>query len=380
MDKVFIGILVLLEICFVGVVLLDLVVWLRKKISHRQVIIWRNQKEWEDAVCVCAQKWSKKMPTVPLKDEERLIIIDILRKQYKHSALQGWQYAQLISGLKANDRKIEPITEESFSISEIDDGYAIYHAWKAQLISDDTALKLTEKYVSVVNKHIKENGLIEYREGFGDVYIVDTIAFVCPILIRYGVITGQHRYIDLAIKQIKNYYENAYIEKYGLYAHGYNSVTRTPCESIGWGRGTGWYLLGILYCYQELHDGKDKKWIYDRMIEASKNIMKYQRIDGGWSTQLVSNWNYDSSATAIFATFLFNIYSITHDVNCLKSGERAIAKLMASTRKDGAIEYCEGACHGLGKYSINYGISPFAQGMVLDMIDAYRKINVNKDL
>ena len=190
----------------------------------------------------------------------------------------------------------------------------------------------------------------------------------------------QSRYIYLAIKQIKNYYENAYIEKYGLYAHGYNSVTRTPCESIGWGRGTGWYLLGILYCYQELHDGKDKKWIYDRMIEASENIMKYQRIDGGWSTQLVSNWNYDSSATAIFATFLFNVYSIIHDDNCLKSGERALAKLMASTRKDGAIEYCEGACHGLGKYSINYGISPFAQGMVLDMIDAYTKINVNKDL
>lgn len=381
MNKVFIGILIILEIIFIGVIILDIFVWIRKKISYRQVIVWNNQKEWENAVCACAQKWSKKMPTVPLKDEERLIIIDMLRKQYKHGALQGWQYAQLISGLKANNKKIGKLNDELFSISEIDDGYAIYHAWKAQLINENTALRLTEKYLAIVNKHTKETGLIEYREGFGDIYIVDTIAFVCPILVRYGVVTGKHRYIDLAIKQIKSYYENAYIEKYGLYAHGYNSVTNTPCESIGWGRGTGWYLLGILYCCQELYDGEEKTWIYERMIEATKNVLKYQRMDGGWSTQLISNWNYDSSATAIFATFLFNVYSMTHDDNCLKAGEKALAKLMASTRKDGAIEYCEGACHGLGKYSKNYGISPFTQGMVLDMIEAYEKINlISRDL
>ena len=370
MAKVIMCILALLGVFFTGTISLDIIVWVRKKISHRQVGEWNHQQEWATAVCTCAQKWSRKMPTVPLKDEERLIIIDIVRKQYKHSSLQGWQYAQLISGLIANNKKIDKLNEESFSISEIDDGYAIFHAWKAQVINEDIALRLTEKYLEVVNKHTKENGLIEYREGFGDVYIVDTIAFVCPILVRYGVVTGNPEYVDLAIKQIKNYYENAYIEKYGLYAHGYNAMTNTPCESIGWGRGTGWYLLGILYCYQELSEIDEKKWLDDRMIEAAKNILRYQRTDGGWSTQLVSNWNYDSSATAMFGTFLFHLYSITHNIAYLKAGQKALVKLMSSTRRDGAIEYCEGACHGLGKYSNNYGISPFTQGMVLEMIAA----------
>lgn len=373
MGKAIICLFAFFGVVSMGIFLLDAITWFRKKLSHKRVIMWKNRQEWESAVCTCAEKWIKKMPIVPLKDEERLIIIDMLRKQYKHSALQGWQYAQLISGLSVNNRQIKKLTESSFLISEIDDGYTIYQAWKSRLIDEDTAIKLTEKYLKIVKMRTKASGLIEYRDGFGDVCIVDTIAFVCPILVRYGVTIKKHEYVDLALKQIRTYYENAYLEKCGLYAHGYHTVTHTPCESIGWGRGTGWYLLGVLYCWQEIYESDEKKWLYDRMIEAAENIMKCQRTDGGWSTQLVSNWNYDSSATAIFGAFLFHVYEITHNVVIKEAGQRALEKLMTSTRKDGAIEYCEGACHGIGKYSINYSISPFTQGMVLDMIAESKK-------
>ena len=353
---------------------LDFVLLVKIKLSHRYVICWEDREAWEKAVVACGTKWMHNPPVVPLKDEERLVLMDMLKRQYSVKDLNAWQRAQLVGGLGANGVNTkEAPTDWLSDATEIDSGYAIYHSWSAGMISDDAALALMEKFLAIVDKRTKKDGLITYREGFGDICIVDTIAFVCPALIRYGIKTGQRRYIDLAMDQIKHYYKNAYLENYGLYAHGYDCVTGTPCESIGWGRGTGWYLLGILYCYREMDDGEEKAWLYERMVEAANNILKYQRTDGGWSTQLVSKWNYDSSATAIFATFLYELYAIVGEKAYWEAAQKAAAKLMASTTKDGAIEFCEGACHGVGRYSTRYSISPFTQGMVLDMIAARKK-------
>lgn len=363
----------LICLAFVGVIAIiaitiDIGVKIQKKISSRQIVDWNDRNEWEKAVAQCAEKWMNRMPTIPLKDEERLIIIDILGKQYKHSSLSNWQYAQLLSGFALNNRK--ECNFKPFKITEIDDGYAIYQAWRTGVLKDSVVFGLIEKFMDIVKRRTRANGLIEYREGFGDICIVDTIAFVCPLLVRYGAKTNKIEYIQLAMKQIREYYLHAYLEKYGLYAHGYDSTKGIPCESLGWGRGTGWWLLGILYCYNEINIEEEKEWLKVRILESADNILQYQRIDGGWSTQLISNWNYDSSVTAIFGTFLYRVYNFTKDEKYKIAADKALVKLMSSTRKDGAIENCEGACHGIGKYSVNYGISPFVQGMVLDMIAA----------
>lgn len=349
---------------------LDFVLLVKMKLSHRQVICWEDREAWEKAVAACAAEWMQNPPVVPLKSEQRLVLLDVLRRQYSVKSINVWQHAQLAGGLIANGGKINDFFKNFSHITEVDYGYAIYHSWRTGMIDDNMAKTLMEKLLVIVDKRTKEDGLILYREGYGDICIVDTVAFVCPALVRYGIKTGKRSYVDLAMGQIRHYYQNAYLENYGLYAHGYDSVTGTPCESIGWGRGTGWYLLGILYCYREMDDGEEKAWLYERMVEAANNILKYQRTDGGWSTQLISKWNYDSSATAIFSTFLYQLYAIAKVEKYWEAAERAYAKLMTATRRDGAIEFCEGDCHGIGRYSIRYSISPFTQGMTLDMIAA----------
>lgn len=379
MLKVIIFLLAVFGLFSFGVFTFDFILLLKKKLSHRQVICWKDREAWEKAVVACGAKWSNNPPTVPLKDEERLVVIDVLMRQYKVKSTRAWQRAQLVSGLGVNGVHTKGSSKNWLSDGmEIDNGYAIYHSWRTGMITEEEALALMEKFLKIVDKRTKENGLIEYREGFGDVRIVDTIAFVCPALVRYGIKTGKRSYVDLAMGQIRHYYQNAYLEKYGLYAHGYDSVTGTPCESIGWGRGTGWYLLGVLYCYQEMDNGEEKMWLYQRMVEAANNILKYQRADGGWSTQLIGNWNYDSSATAIFGTFLYQVYAIVNDEAYWEAAERASVRLMAATRRDGAIEFCEGDCHGVGRYSTRYSISPFTQGMTMEMI-AVRK-NIRRDI
>ena len=374
MLKVIIYLLAVFGLLSFGVFAIDFTLLLKKRLSHKNVTGWQDPKAWEKAVVACGTKWMHNPPVVPLKDEQRLVIIDMLKRQYKVSCVSAWQRAQLICGLAANGVDVKESPKDwLFAVTEIDYGYAIYHSWRAGMIEDDAALALMEKFLVIVDARTKENGLIMYRDGFGDVRIVDTLAFVCPALIRYGIQTGKRKYVDLAMAQLKHYYQHAYLEDYGLYAHGYDCVTGTPCESIGWGRGTGWYLLGILYCYQEMEQGQEKTWLYEKMVEAANNILKYQRADGGWSTQLVSKWNYDSSATAIFATFLYELYAIVGEKAYWEAAQKAAAKLMASTTKDGAIEFCEGDCHGVGRYSTRYSISPFTQGMVLDMIAARKK-------
>ncbi|WP_379700920.1 hypothetical protein [Mediterraneibacter gnavus] len=152
---------VLIVFAFVGawsivVITIDIVFKVQKKLSHKRIISWDDRKQWEAAITKCAEKWLNKMPTIPLKDEERLIIIDILKKQYKHSALQNWQYAQLISGVYENGEKGKSsFNFKTFKITEIDDGYAVYQAWKAGMLDDSDAISLTEKFIDIVKKESK---------------------------------------------------------------------------------------------------------------------------------------------------------------------------------------------------------------------------------
>lgn len=340
--------------------------------SRHRIVLFKDMSDWKHSVTNCAKRWVKKMPIIPLKDEERMIILDIVKKQYKHSSLQGWQYAELLSGVYLIDpnynKKCSFFNDNE--LKEIDEGYVIYQEWKNEIINDEEISNIMNEYIKLIIQHTRPTGLIEYREGFGDICIVDTIAFVCPVLIKWGMYTSNEQLIYFSIRQIEEYYKHAYISECGLYAHAYNGATGVVCESIGWGRGTGWYLLGILYSYQELKNTDYSEKLLKLIIEAADNILKFQQKDGGWCTQLVSQWNYDSSVTAIFGYFLSEVYKIDRNKSkrYLNAANAALEKLKCVTRKDGAIEYCEGACHGVGKYSKLYTISPFTQGMTLKLI------------
>ncbi len=372
------AILAFLGVCFILCLSIDIVCWIKPKLSHRNIKGYDDFNVWKDNVTKCALTWKRKMPTVRLKDEERFVLIDILKKQYKHSSVQGWQYAQLLSGLKEvgvdlSDAKVFKRKD----IKEIDEGFLLYHAWATNLLSEADIEKYVDEYLRIIQLRTRDNGLIEYRSGFSDVCLVDTLAFVCPLLVKYGLYKRNETLIQKAMFQIETYHKYGYIKELGLYAHAYDSNKKLPCEAIGWGRGTGWYLLGILYCYEEMPEGrKEKDYLQELIKEALRNIVRLQNQDGGWCTQLVGCWNYDSSATAINGYFILRAVKILgyegqeQYTHCI---ELAIKKLMSVTTQKGAVEYCEGDCHGIGKYSKLYTISPFTQGMTLLLIGEYQK-------
>lgn len=373
--------LIMFIVVLLLIVLIDAYCKYKVKISHRLLKQWIDRNEWEEKVINCGNKWVKKMPIVRLNDNERLIILDIIKKRYKHSSLQGWQYASLIDGICCYNKSL--IINNNFQkyinkIKEIDEGYLLYVLWQNKLVQYSNLEDSLSQFFNVLRERIRTNGTIEYREGFKNICLSDTIAFACPLLIKYGEYIGEVKYIDLAMKQIKMHRKYGYIGEYGLYSHAYDSIKKCTCESIGWGRGTGWFLLGVLDSYETISQGENKEYLKQLLVEGANNILKYQMDDGGWCSELVSQWNYDSSVTAMFGYFLYKLFILEKNVKYKKSADLALKKLMSMTRFDGAIEYCEGACHGVGKYSKLYTISPFTQGMLIKLLSVEKEVFINE--
>ena len=53
----------------------------------------------KEKVKIIAVQWLKRTPTIKVTDNTRLILIDILKGNYKRNAIQSWQEAALLLGL-----------------------------------------------------------------------------------------------------------------------------------------------------------------------------------------------------------------------------------------------------------------------------------------
>ena len=57
---------------------------------------WKDRIKWQDAIRRKAQRWLRRTPIVPLNDERRYVLLDILRGRYLSNTIQSWQVAGLI--------------------------------------------------------------------------------------------------------------------------------------------------------------------------------------------------------------------------------------------------------------------------------------------
>ena len=59
---------------------------------------------WNAKVFEITLKWLKNTPTIKLTDNNRLILIDIVKGNYKRSSIQSWQEAALLLGLNQYEK------------------------------------------------------------------------------------------------------------------------------------------------------------------------------------------------------------------------------------------------------------------------------------
>ena len=156
------------------------------------------------------------------------------------------------------------------------------------------------EYVSKKQTRLKDETLCRPEPEKWTVWADDLFMSV-PLFLRMGKITGENKYYDDAVKQIKSFNRLLFDGGTGLYKHGWFSKTNKK-SAVFWGRANGWIMWAVseaLLFLPKDHEGySDILNIYKKHIEG---LIKYQDGSGMWHQVLNHPESYEeSSCTAMF--------------------------------------------------------------------------------
>ena len=359
-----------------------------------QVTTWQSRikigrfgdtKAWQQAVLKTSLRWLRKTPTITLTDNRRLIIIDILRGNYQRHAIQSWQEAALVLGITAQyartrdnvlqqavDKyvatKLTPTGHWKTLITETDGVILGYALIQTPWLDHDRLKPAYDSLWALLQTLKGEQATVSYKKHTQKYRYVDTIGFICPFLVEYGQRFNVPEAVNLAIKQIEEFNQFAMLGDTFIPCHTYATQTKIPVGLFGWGRGLGWYAIGLIDAWRALEDSHPKKQEMTQWVEQfARMAMQFQRDNGSWGWIIMQeNARSDSSTTATLAWFLTNAATISSiESECKLATEKALGYLMKVTRRDGAIDFSQGDTKGIGIHSQEFDILPFTQGFAL---------------
>lgn len=350
-----------------------------------------DQSSWSRAIAGRGVKWLLQTPKIKVTDHTRLIFIDMLKGNYTKSAIQHWQEASLLLGLmeslKHNDEivlkkqilkylntKYDQHGQWIQKPKEIDAAIHAYALMKLDFINIDTYKKALDTIWELIQDHLGSDGTVLYRKHMKDYRYVDTIGFICPFLVAYGLRYNKPECVDLAVKQIKHYEQFGALNQNGLLCHAYKEENKAPLGLFGWGRGLGWFAIGLIDSWRELpRNHPYRNQLNKSVLKFAHVAMETQQDHGGWNwTVTRSESTPDSSTTATLAWFLVNASEMESISNrCLESTDKAMNFLMKVTRRDGAIDFSQGDTKDIGVYSVLFNILPFTQGFGIRTIHLF---------
>lgn len=330
------------------IVLLFLIVdgWMAFNTWQKRIHIgrWNNRKSWQHAVEKKASCWLQKTPKIPISDETRLVLWDFIRGKYSHNNIQSWQYAGLIMGLEREEAYAFYQKHDLKTYNSTDSALLMYALFNKNILGQKDLIAYADK---LNIKNDKET--IPYRSNLPNIRFVDSIGMLVPFMTACG-------FKEKAICQIKEY-DKTLLK--GIFPpHAYNIKSDLPLGIYDWGRGLGWYILGITETF-ELEGNKD------RIIRLADNMINLQQNNGGLGFMFFSQTNIESTGSALLGILFVKAYEITNNDKYLEAAIKVEKALMKITRRDGAIDYAQGDTKGIGFYSTRFDIMPFAQGLTL---------------
>lgn len=377
----------LLVFAFIVIVFLsvDAYYWWMERYPRYKIGRWKENESWMSHAFAVGLGWLPKVPAVPVTQNKYLLLMDILKGKFTNPWVQAWQTGGLLIGVSEYSAKdSERVRNNSIQYFINEEG-----KWKVKPKNVDFAIlaygllkyndrkdflkPAMDELIAVIEKQIGEDGLIAYSSRKNIRYI-DTLGLVCPFLVLYDKTYRTDKYEKLAVLQIEQFIERGMFPNTWLPIHSYEWKTCLPVGVYGWGRGTGWFILGLLDSFLELSEEDHIEKLRKSLLTAADYYLQFQREDGGFGIFLQNKETYDSSATAIFAYFYGKCYELTQDRKYLTSMEKSLTKLKAYTRRNGALDYCQGDTVDVGIFSQRMDIMPFAQGMLLRAMVIYSRI------
>lgn len=373
-------IVVLVAVVFVTDFVAEFYIWQ----SRIKIGRFTSDKDWITKVSTTAQKWLFNTPTAKLTDNSRLILIDMLKGNYRRSTIQVWQKAALLIGLTDyasanNDQNVKALVNRFVTTLFESDGN-----WKQKPTETDwvmmsyAVIRIPWMDSSVYKPAFDDayqlllglkgsDGLVSYKKHTMDYRFVDTLGFICPFLTAYGVKFSVAEAVDLACNQIEGFHQFGLMPTEHLPCHTYSVSTKLPVGLYGWGRGLGWYAIGLGDTYNELpeeHPYKSKLKV--ALQQFSESVVRFQTSEGAWRWLIFdTNARNDSSATAVLNWFLNTLPDSLQTEATRKASQQAKSYLQRVTRRDGGIDFSQGDTKGIGLYALTFEILPFTQGFAL---------------
>ncbi|MFR3766747.1 MAG: glycoside hydrolase family 88 protein [Blautia sp.] len=370
-------ILIVLVFIFVLLFAMDIIWYIRQIFMRFHSGRFIDEREWEEAVLIRLIAWSKKMPVVTMLDQRRLIILDVIQGKFKNKTIQSWQAALVYLAVSeyynsnGMQDKIEVLIAREIGRDgnwkqepeEIDTALLAYYLLKYAKDIDSIKPAMDTIYRLILERR-GADGLICYRKSSGHLRFVDTLGLVCPFLCAYGKIYNVKEASQLAIEQVQDFERYGIHPDYCMPVHAYDANTKIPMGLYGWGRGLVWYLLALCECYEILDNTNlEKRFFEELILEKSDLLTFFQKENGGVGWIIQNKDTYDSSATAGYAYFYAIVYRICRDKKFYDISQKALKCLMASTQRNGAVDYSQGDTKGIGMYSNVFSIMPFTQGL-----------------
>lgn len=373
---IFLTVYVILTLLLIGY---DFFRYQIENLSHYHIGRWDNIQNWEDAVGKVCKKWAIKTPKLQINDYYRYLLLDKLKGTYSKAMVQSWQTAGCLLGLLEQGRfaEIEIVKKQlidskgnwKIKINRVDFAMLAFVLLNAETNPEEIRPAMDEM-ITCIEVNICKDGMVSYSAGpNGKRRYVDTLGFVCPFLVLYANTYKVPQYEQIAIDQYRKFRQYGLMK--GLPVHCFEIDTYLPIGVYGWGRGIGWYTLGLIDMYPKLSSekrGEVMQWIY----EIAESARKFERKDGGFSTIIQTEHHHDSSATAMLGYFYAKCAVLFKESIYADIADNCRQHLIRVTKFNGVIDEALGDTKDIGVFSQRYGGMPFMQGMALRLSVALR--------
>ncbi len=135
-------------------------------------------------------------------------------------------------------------------------------------------------------------------------FFVDCLHFDPPFFAHLATITGDDSWADEAITQALGYIDGLQDTQTGLFHHFALEGQPNPYV-LGWGRGQGWALLGLLDVAETLPEHPSSEKIRDAARRLIIAMLGTQRADGHWDAVVGDATSNLESSTAAFMAYGF---------------------------------------------------------------------------
>jgi unsaturated rhamnogalacturonyl hydrolase len=309
----------------------------------------------------------------------RLKMVDTWARRYQQLAQQGAD-AQTLGAIR---QLLRPgALDDSGAMAA-----AMIKATRAKLVPN--LRPWIDNYMDwVSNKQFRlPDGTLARNRPQNNTLWLDDLYMGVPALSQMGVLTGEGKYFDDAVKQIQQFSGRMFNKDLGVFMHGWVQ-DMDPHVEIHWARANGWALIAMSELLDVLpadHPGRAS--VLELYRAHAKGIARLQSGEGFWHQLLDRPDTYlETSATAMFT------FAIAHGINRgwldpLAYGPMALLGWQAVATKVNAQGQVEGTCVGTGMAfdpafyyyrpthvfaAHGYGTAIMAGAEIIDLMKKYR--------